>query len=254
MPWNPAVYNQFKEERFAPFYDLLALIKVQPGLSVIDLGCGTGELTRKLAEALPRSIVTGVDSSAQMLEESAKYTRPGMEFIRQDIEETIEGDKKWDVVFSNAALQWIEGHKSLFPAAISLVKPGGQFAVQIPSNHDHATHRLIRSIAASEPFKTALGGWNRQSPVLHMEEYAQILFEQGGRNITIFEKAYPHVLADASALSCWTQGTALVPYMERLPEELKSKFLQEYETQVKNIFPGAPIFYPFKRILMYAVF
>ncbi|HVX51484.1 MAG TPA: methyltransferase domain-containing protein [Chitinophagaceae bacterium] len=254
MPWNPDIYNQFKEERFAPFYDLLTFIKPLLGASVIDLGCGTGELTGKLADALPGSQVLGIDASAQMLQECGKFANAQTVFKLQAIEDIINGTGKWDVVFSNAALQWINGHETLLPAVIGLLKPGGQLAVQVPSNHHHATHTLIRTLASAEPYKTALDGFIRQSPVLSIEQYAQILFDEGGKEITVFEKAYPHILQDVTALCRWTQGTALVPYMERLPEELKGMFLKEYEEQLAWRFPASPVFYPFKRTLLYAVF
>src|SRR5215475_6304860 len=99
MPWNPDRYHKFQAERFAPFDDLMALIECRENLSVIDLGCGTGELTRRLADALPNSDVIGIDSSAEMLARAASQVRPGLRFAQQNIEE-IEG--QYDLVFSHA--------------------------------------------------------------------------------------------------------------------------------------------------------
>jgi len=254
MPWNATVYNQFKEERCQPFYDLIKLVQVKPNLTVIDLGCGTGELTGKLADALPGSFVTGIDSSLQMLLEAGKLANGQVIFQQQTIEEFLESPIKWNIIFSNAALHWVNGHASLFPRLIAMLQPGGQLAVQMPSNHTHLTHTLIQSIAAAEPFKTALSGFSLQSPVLTISQYAEILFTHGGQNITIFEKAYPHVLPDAAALVKWTQGTVLVPYMERLDANMQDVFLKEYTRQIEGHFPGKPVFYPFKRILLHAVF
>jgi trans-aconitate 2-methyltransferase len=254
MPWNPEVYNQFKEERYAPFYDLCAMVQPKPGLMVIDLGCGTGELTGKLAAMLPGCMVTGIDSSAQMLQQAGKYTNEHIVFKQQAIEDAVQDGTHWDIVFSNAALHWVDGHNALFAALVKMLRPGGQLAVQMPSNHTHATHRLIQTVAATQPFKAALNGWSRETPVLTIDEYAGILYACGGHNITVFEKAYPHVLNDAAALARWTQGTTMVPYMERLPVELKDEFLKEYTSRLQPLFTGSPVFYPFKRILMYAVF
>ena len=143
MPWNPDQYLQFEAERAAPFVDLLALVQVRPGLRVIDLGCGTGELTRRLADALPDSSVLGVDNSPEMLARAAALARPGLAFAERSIEATLADGAQWDLVFSHAAIQWVPDHATLVPALLGLVAPGGQLAVQLPSNHDHPTHRLI---------------------------------------------------------------------------------------------------------------
>ena len=246
MPWNPERYNQFQSERSAPFDDLLRLVQVRPGLRAIDLGCGTGELTRRLADALPGSDVLGIDSSPQMLEKSAAFARPGLRFSLGQLE-SANGD--WDLVFSNAAVQWVEDHPRLLPRLFGLLRPGGQLCVQMPSNHSHPTHTLIAAIAGEEPFRTALDGWTRRSPVLAVEEYARLLYECGGRELQVFEKVYPHVLADADALADWTSGTALVPYFERMGETLSQQFMQRYRQALRQRFPERPVFYGFRRIL-----
>jgi trans-aconitate 2-methyltransferase len=249
MPWNPELYHKFQTERFVPFADLLGMVEVKPGLKVIDLGCGTGELTRKLADHLPESEVVGVDSSVEMLAQAAKRTRSGLRFEQGSIEEV---DGEWDLVFSHAAIQWVDDHHRLIPRLLSLLSPGGQLAVQLPSNHQHPSHVIIRELAAKEPFRTALSGWIRQAPVLNISEYAELLFDHGGSDIVVLEKAYPHVLADSDALAEWTSGTVLVPYFDRLPPELHDEFLSAYRSRLRNRWPSSPVFYPFQRILFSA--
>ncbi|HEY0544728.1 MAG TPA: methyltransferase domain-containing protein, partial [Pyrinomonadaceae bacterium] len=219
------------------------------GLRVIDLGCGTGELTRRLADYLPASEVVGVDSSAEMLERAESLARPGLKFEKLAIEE-VAGE--WDLVFSHAAIQWVENHAELVPRLFSLVAEGGQLVVQLPSNHSHPTHTIIIEIASEEPFRSALGGWTRKPPVLSIGEYSELLYEHDGRDLIVFEKIYPHVLENAEALAEWTAGTALVPYFERLPEELREPFLQKYRARLRERWPRSPVFYPFQRILFSA--
>ena len=251
MPWNPDTYNKFKTERNAPFYDLLSLIDKRSDMKVIDLGCGTGELTRILADHLYGSEVLGIDSSKEMLAKSADYVKPGLSFKLQTIEDSIKSQDRFDLVFSNAAIQWIDNHQSLMKGIISLVMENGQLAIQLPSNHDHFTHSSIRQLAGESPFKEAMNGWSRPTYVLPIEEYARILYESGLGNINVFEKVYPHVLKDADALADWTSGTTMIPYLEKLPLEFREEFTKEYRKRLRNKFNTSPVFYPFKRTLMY---
>jgi trans-aconitate 2-methyltransferase len=246
MPWNPDQYHRFQRERFLPFEDLLALIDVRPGLRVIDLGCGTGELTRRLADHLPESEVLGIDSSPQMLERAAAQARPGLRFELRALEAT---DGEWDLVFSHAVIQWVDDHSALVPRLLSLARPGGQLAVQMPSSHNHPTQQFIREIAGDEPFRTALNGWVRISPVLPVDAYAELLHEHGATEMTVFEKVYPHLLENADALAEWTSGTVMVPYFERLPDPLREAFLQRYRERLRERWPESPVFHPFRRIL-----
>ena len=145
-----------------------------------------------------------------------------------------------------------EGHATLIPRLLSRLRPGGQLAVQVPSNHGHPTHSLIVELAGEEPFRSALGGWRRISPVLPIDAYAELLFCHGAQALTVFEKVYPHLLPDAGALADWTSGTALVPYFERLSPELRDLFMARYRARLREIWPGSPVFYPFRRTLFAA--
>lgn len=246
MPWDPQCYNRFQSERAAPFEDLLALLRTRPGMRVVDLGCGPGSLTARLAEALPESDVLGIDSSAEML--ARAEPRPGLRFELLPIED-LTGT--YDLVFSHAAVQWLNDHEALIPHLWSLVAPGGQLAVQMPSNHSHPTHRSILATAAEEPFRTALGGFSRAFPVLGVRRYAELLFTCGATAQVVYEKVYPHVLEDAAAMVQWVRGTAMVPYLERLDPGLQQAFLERCLERVRRDFPGSPVFYGFNRILLW---
>jgi len=212
-------------------------------MRVVDLGCGTGNLTRRLADFLPDSEVLGVDSSPQMLERTQAYARPGLRFELRDLAEL---DGKWDLIFSNAALQWSENHEKLIPNLFQRLKPGGQIVVQVPSNHNSTAHRTIVEVAKMEPFASALNGWYRQAPVLPIDTYAELLFQEEAEDILVFEKVYPHILKSADAVVEWISGTALVPYFERLGD-LEDKFVETIRQKLHAVIPGEPVFYPFRR-------
>jgi trans-aconitate 2-methyltransferase len=251
MPWNPEQYHKFQSERSAPFYDLLKLVEIRPQIKAIDLGCGTGELTRVLADTLPESDVTGLDTSPQMLDaaRAASYAGSNLRFEQGDLSELTGG---WDLIFSNAAIQWCENHEKLIPYLFSKLNHVGQLCIQIPSNHNHISHLLIRETAKEAPFNKILNGFERISPVLSIEQYTKILFEQNARNIVVFEKIYPHVLENSDAVIEWISGTALVPYFERLGEN-KPEFLEALRRKMKKALPESPLLYPFRRILFSAM-
>jgi trans-aconitate 2-methyltransferase len=248
MPWDPKQYHKFQAERSAPFFDLLALVEFRPDLKVVDLGCGTGELTRHLAEALPDSDVTGLDSSAQMLEKARSLSNSNLHFEQGD-QSQLTGE--WDLIFSNAALQWSENHTELIPRLYERLLPGGQIAVQVPSNHNHISHQIYRETASEEPFRTILNGFQRYAPVLSIDEYARLLFLCGAEEIVVFEKVYAHILEDSDAVVEWISGTALIPYFERLGEH-QEDFLNAIRAKMQVALPDRPVFYPFRRTLLSA--
>jgi trans-aconitate 2-methyltransferase len=205
-------------------------------------------LTRQLADALPDSTVTGLDSSPQMLEKAAAYAGPNLRFVQGD-QAALSGE--WDLIFSNAALHWTENHAELIVDLYQRLRPGGQIAVQVPSNHNHISHRIIRETAGEEPFQTVLNGFQRYAPVLSIDQYARLLFDCGADDIVVFEKVYPHILEDSDAVVEWISGTACVPYFERLGEH-KEDFIGMIREKMRRELPHSPVFYPFRRTLFSA--
>ncbi|HEX9078391.1 MAG TPA: methyltransferase domain-containing protein [Desulfuromonadaceae bacterium] len=249
MKWNPDRYLRFGAERSAPFDDLLALIHRRPGLDVVDLGCGTGELTCRLADFLEGSRVTGIDASPEMLAKARERACPGVDFRLQDIS-SLAGS--WDVIFSNAVFHWLDDHTALIPRLFSLLRPSGQLVVQIPNNSAFPSHTCIIETASEEPFRSALGGWTRTSPVLPLDAYAGILHTCGATDITVLEKVYAHPVADSDAIAEWTAGTTLLPYFDRLPEEMHAPFMESYRAKLRAIWPEGPVLFTFRRILLAA--
>jgi trans-aconitate 2-methyltransferase len=139
----------------------------------------------------------------------------------------------------------------LIPYLYRKLKPGGQIAVQVPSNHNHISHQIYRETASEEPFTSILNGFQRYAPVLSIDEYARLFFDCGAENIIAFEKVYAHVLEDADAVVEWISGTALVPYFERLGNH-KEEFVQVIREKMRAAMPDKPVFYPFRRTLFSA--
>ena len=249
MSWNPELYHKFQKERFAPFKDLMDLIVIRQGLRVLDLGCGTGELTEMVSDLLHKSHVLGIDNSSEMLKKASQRKSIGLDFELCPIQ---DASGSWDLIFSNAAIQWVDNHQELIPKLISLLNFGGQIAIQLPANHNHPTQQLIVEIANEDPYKSALNSWQRRWSVLSIREYSELLYESGAQEINVFEKIYPHVLDDIDAVIEWLSGTVLIPYFERLPKDLHDDFLNSYRERLLDLYPEVPVFYPYQRIFISA--
>lgn len=251
MPWNPEIYNKFKSIRYQPFYDLADFIEPVSGMKAIDLGCGTGEQTAILADKFAEANFLGVDSSAEMLEQSKSLETDNLHFRKATTEETLKSGEKWDLIFSNAALQWSNDHATLFTELIKLVNPKGQFAVQMPVQPENKLNVILAELVDEEPFKSYLKGYKRDSPVLSIDEYAQILFDGGLEDLKILQKVYPIIANDHETLYNFISGSALIPYIERLEGDEEALFINTYKKRIALHFPKLPAIYSFKRLLLY---
>jgi trans-aconitate 2-methyltransferase len=252
MAWNPEKYDEFKSVRFKPFFDLIALLEDRPNMKTLDLGCGTGELTNMLSEKLKNPIVKGIDSSQEMLAKAAPFKH--ITFEHKTIEEQLNTTEQWDLIFSNAAIQWVDHHETLFPKIITKLNKGGQLLVQMPVQDENLLNQILLELVQEEPFYTALNGWKRLSPVLSIDEYAQILFENGGKDINIFMKVYPIIANTTDELYEFISGSALVPYFERLDDATKNKLTRAFKARIALKFKRTPALYAFKRIIFHARF
>ncbi|KFF06487.1 methyltransferase domain-containing protein [Flavobacterium reichenbachii] len=252
MTWDPKKYNEFKKDRFKPFDDLTSHIINKPNLKIIDLGCGTGELTKKLSENFTDSVVLGIDNSAEML---AKTTsQENLKFKQLSIPDQLDEDTKWDLIFSNAALQWIDNHYELFPKIISRINTKGQLAIQMPQQNENILNKILLNLVQEEPYSSYLNNWTRPSPVLTLDEYAKILFDNGGKDIVLYEKVYPLISDKKDTFFDFISGSALTVYQERLQENEFEELAAEFKKRIYFYFPAIPSIYAFKRLIIYASF
>ncbi len=251
MTWNPSQYERFHDERSQPFFDLLALVRPKPSMNLVDLGCGTGELTQKLHRALSAAATLGIDSSSSMLERAAPMAGAGLTFQHAEIE-SFETRARFDLVFSNAALQWVPDNPGVLGRVTCALAPGGQLAVQVPANDDHPSHAIAGEIAAEEPFRSALDGYRRQSYILEPEGYAALLDKLGFAHQHVRLQVYPHRLSSRDEVVEWVKGTHLLAYQKRLSEDLFFRFVERFRERLFQELPDShPFFYPFKRILLW---
>jgi trans-aconitate 2-methyltransferase len=258
--WNPNQYLKFAEERTQPCRDLVARVCVPHPRRVIDLGCGPGNSTAVLMERWPEAEFTGLDSSAGMIER-ARQEHPHHRWIAGDIAEWAaetgtDGDGQFDVVFSNAAMQWVDDHAVVYPRLLSRVAPGGALAIQIPGNIDALPHRLMRELAASPAWSHwfppgKLREWHHHE----IEFYYDVMAPQAAR-LGLWVTGYLHILPDAQAIVEWYRGTGLRPFLELLETDAdRERFAGDYlELLRPHFMPRAAggVLFPFRRIFLVA--
>ncbi|HUD99402.1 MAG TPA: methyltransferase domain-containing protein [Bryobacteraceae bacterium] len=257
MPdWNPQQYLKFADERTQPCRDLAARIALTNARHIIDLGCGPGNSTAVLRERWPGAEFTGLDSSAGMIEQ-ARREYPGQNWMAGDISAwAAAGDGQFDLVFSNAALQWVEEHARLYPRLLARVSPGGALAVQIPGNIDALPHRLMRETAAAREWNGRFApGKVREWHHHEMEFYYDALAPTAAR-LDIWATEYLHVLPDAEAIVEWYRGTGLRPFLEVLEsDDERARFMADYLGRLGPHFPpraAGGVLFPFRRIFVVA--
>jgi len=247
--WSPSVYERFAAEREQPFWDLLALVEPAAGGTVVDLGCGTGELTRALHERSGAAATAGVDSSARMLERAT--AGDGVSYVHADMRDYAPAEPL-DVVFSNAALQWLPDHRELFARVRSWLAPGGQLAVQMPDNMDAITHRTAAEVGRDPRFAPYLQGAERRGAILTAEEYAVLLHELGFTRQVVLRRIYAHLLPSRDDVVEWFRGSLLTEYERLLPAGVFEEFLAAYRaTLLPRLDDRRPYLLPFPRLLIW---
>jgi trans-aconitate 2-methyltransferase len=250
--WDAGHYLRFADARTLPAIDLLSRIERDTPAAVVDLGCGPGNSTGLLLRRWPEAAVAGIDSSGNLLD-AARRDNPSARFILGDIRDW-EPPELPDVVFTNAALQWVGDHERLIPRLFDQVAPGGVFAVQMPRNHDFATHALMRQVAAEGPWRDRLAGAREPSPVKPPEFYYDLLAPRSA-SFTIWETNYIQVMDGVEAIIAWLHGTGLRPFLARLSEAERPVFLKRHAALLADAYPAradGKILLPYPRLFFIA--
>lgn len=252
MAWDPAQYLKFAGPRLRPAIDLLQRIDAESPATVYDLGAGAGNVTRLIAARWPAARIVGVDGSAEMLAKAAAEN-PQIKWQQADLT-TWRPERPADVIYSNAALHWLDGHDRLFPSLFAGLAPKGVLAVQIPRNFGAPSHTLITETARSGPWRQRLEPLLRPAPVAEPEFYYDLLAPLAA-SLDIWETEYLQVLDGENPVKEWTKGTWLTPLLAALDEPERSAFETAYGERVAAVYPprgdGKTLF-PFRRMFLIA--
>lgn len=231
--WDPETYERFLKERTQPSIDLAAKIPLSEPKSIIDIGCGPGNSTRVLKERFPNARVIGADSSAEMV---AKAREGGGEFIQLDASRELRTlGEKFDVVFSNACIQWVPDHPVLLRNMMNLLNEGGVLAVQTPMNYEEPIHQIISRLVQSEKWRGKFDS-PRIFYNLKPSEYFDILAEIAS-DFTMWHTIYCHRMPSHDSIIDWYKGTGLRPYLAALSETDAAEFEAEVYGEVVKEYP-----------------
>lgn len=255
MPqWDAEKYSEFIKERTQPSIDLANRINIKNPQQIIDIGCGPGNSTRVLAQRFPNARIIGVDNSPEMIEKARKQN-PESEFILFDAGGDFSAfENSFDVVFSNACIQWIPNHCRLIKNMMSCLKSGGVLAVQTPMNYDEPIHKIIAELVSSEKWKSKFSE-TRVFYNLSQSEYFDLLSELTS-DFTIWETVYCHRMQSHESIINWYKGTGLRPYLQSLDESDAADFEKDVYDEVVKAYPiqaNGEIIFRFPRFFFTAV-
>jgi trans-aconitate 2-methyltransferase len=252
MVWNPQQYLKFSGHRLRPAVDLLMRIPDFEVGSVADLGAGAGNVTKLIKERWPDAAVVGVEGSAEMVA-AGKKAATDVEWLQQDLG-SWHPARKYDLIYSNAALHWLPDHASLFPSLMEKVASGGILAVQMPRNFTAPSHLLIAETALNGPWRSQVEHLVTPPPV-HEPGFYHSLLAPKSDNVDIWETEYLQVLEGDNPVKEWTKGTWLTRYLDALQGPDKAAFEAAYGERVAKAYPrnsAGQTLFPFRRLFMVA--
>ncbi|MCG8653060.1 MAG: methyltransferase domain-containing protein [Pirellulales bacterium] len=251
--WDSDLYLKFGVERTRPAIDLAAQIRLQTPRTIVDLGCGPGNSTQVLRARWPTAHTVGVDMSAEMIG-AARQSYPDQTWIQADLTKWT-GDQPFDVVFSNAAIQWIGGHRELVQNLFGLVAGGGVLAFQIPSNVFALVRQHIHEIAADPAWNDRMDDARSALTMEPPSFYYDALVEHA-RTIDLWETEYFHVVENPESVVQWISGTGLRPFVDALEsDEERQRFVGELKTRVARTYArraDGKVLFPFRRTFVIA--
>ena len=259
VTWDSAQYLRFKNERTQPSRDLAMQLPADDGTvaRVLDIGCGPGNSTAVLRERYPHAHILGVDSSPEMID-AAKAAHPDIEFALCDVSRQGQLDAlphDFDVVFSNACIQWVPDHAHLIPAILGLLRKNGMLAVQTPMNYEEPIHRIIGEIVHSAQYADRLSQ-QREFFNLTPPEYWELLHRHAA-NFRMWTTTYMHTLPSHEAIMDWYRGTGLRPYLQALTDNAeRAAFEKQVFDRVRDAYPvqsDGSIIFPFPRFFFTAI-
>ena len=253
IEWSSEQYLKFKKQRTQPAIDLAKRIQIAAPQSIIDIGCGPGNSTDVLKNIFPNAHIQGIDNSESMIRK-ARAAHLDMEFKLMSVSDVCAESNTYDVIFSNACLQWVPNHHEVIPKLFDKLNKNGILAVQMPINSQEPLFQVISNIVGEKK-------WNfsslAQQPnaALSGREYFDILSSITDQ-FDIWESVYYHNMPSIKAMVEWVKGSRLLPYIQALNDIDAQKLIDEISKEAFIIYDkqkNGEIIFRFRRLFFTAV-
>jgi trans-aconitate 2-methyltransferase len=225
--WNAAAYHRVSAPQTEWGMEVLQRLQLSGAERVLDAGCGTGKLTRLLAERLPRGHVLALDASKTMLsvaERELASFGDRIEFVEAALPQLpVRG--QLDAILSTATLHWVLDHPAVFRAFLSAIRPGGQLEFQCGGDGNlHILHSRAAALAATDAFVDAFAAFEQPWCYASVEETATQLRAAGWTRVHTWREVRPTQFSDAAAFSEFISNVNLRPFLARLDAKRAPQF------------------------------
>ncbi len=254
MRWDAEKYDAVKAPQVDAGKELIAMAKVEDTDSVLDIGCGTGKLTVELAKRASNGIVVGIDPSREMLEK-AREASADIDNIRFRLipAQLMDFNGRFEVVFSNSALQWVKEQQEVIRLVYQALKKKGRIAFQLPArDFNRELFDYTGKAIALLGYERYFSNWQPPWYLPSKEEYENVLKEAGFRNISVYYKDYRIIFNYLEEILDWWTSAGLRPYLEELSEKEQEYFKYAVAMSYENNRTDKGIEFDFRRLFAFA--
>jgi len=203
---------------------LIAELRLQGDERILDLGCGDGALTARIAEFLPRGQIVGIDASRGMIDAARPKARANLHYVLIDIND-LDFSEEFDIVFSNATLHWLKDHRRLYQRVAKALRADGRIRFNFAGDGNCLNFfRVIREAMSQEDFSAYFANfqWPWYMPTIN--EYAFLVRSTGLAGAEVWGENADRFFADAEEMVRWVDQPSIVPFLACVPDQQKSQF------------------------------
>lgn len=240
MLWNPEDYAKNSDAQLKWAQELRSTLNLHGDESVLDVGCGDGKITADFATALPKGEVIGVDRSPEMIAYAQRTypatQYPNLSFARVDAR-SLDFDHRFDLIFSNAVLHWVDDHQAFLKGAARSLKQGGRLVISCGGKGSAADIlQVFSKIVTEDPWKKYFNGFHNPYFFYGTQDYA-VWLEQVGlhpERLELVPKDMTH--SGKAGLAGWIRTTWL-PFTQQVPESERDSFITHFVETYLSQFP-----------------
>lgn len=205
---------------------LIAGLELRGDERILDLGCGDGTVSTRLAERVPRGSVLGIDASAGMINAAQPLARPNLRFALQDIR-TLDFEDEFNLIFSNSALHWLQDQSRLLAACHGALKDGGRFCGGFPGAGSAAGFiRAVKQVMGDPAYRRYFANFEWPWHMPEAGEYESLVWRAGFREVAVQVRINDRSFS-AAQFTGFIDQPAIVPFLAPVAEADKKRFRDE---------------------------